>query len=129
MKKFNFLVILVLLFLSCNNETKNEITKIEVLKNNYDFGKITIQDTIIYTFKIKNISDRKLKINNIATSCGCTTIGEIDSIADKNEEVNIKVQFIPKKEQIDSYVSNSIVLETNTVPPYIIFRLKGNVVK
>ena len=124
---FKSILLLFLILGSCNLKKKNSLAKIEIIETEFNFGKTTLNDTITHSFKIKNLTDTKLKINNLATSCGCTTTGTIDSIANKNETIEIKVQFIPKKEQLDKEVSNSVVVEMNTEPPFIILKLKGNV--
>ena len=126
-KPFLILLFLFLILCSCNSKKENTITKIEILDKEFNFGKATLKDTIVHTFKIKNLTNTKLKINNLATSCGCTTIGKIDSIANKNEIIEVKLQFIPKKEQIGNQVTNSVVVEMNTEPPFTVFRLKGKV--
>ncbi|CAI8366999.1 MAG: Uncharacterised protein [Polaribacter sp. SA4-10] len=115
-----------LVLLSCNVQKNKTIplSKIEALENEFDFGSITSKDTITHTFKIKNLAKTSLIVNNIATSCGCTTIGKIDSIYSNNEVVDITVQFIANNEQYGK-VSNSVVVEMNTEPSFMIFRLKG----
>tara|TARA_B110000091_G_C13782181_1_gene461681 strand:+ start:1091 stop:1489 length:399 start_codon:yes stop_codon:yes gene_type:complete len=115
-----------LVLLSCNVQKNKTIplSKIEALENEFDFGSITSKDTITHTFKITNHANTSLIVHNIATSCGCTTIGKIDSIYSNNEVVDITVQFIANNEQYGK-VSNSVVVEMNTEPSFMIFRLKG----
>ncbi|HVK98116.1 MAG TPA: DUF1573 domain-containing protein [Flavisolibacter sp.] len=44
-----------------------------VVKEEHDFGKIPQGKPVYYTFEIKNNGDTPLKLENVQTSCGCTT--------------------------------------------------------
>lgn len=44
-----------------------------VVKEEHDFGKIPQGKPVYYTFEIKNNGDGPLKLENVQTSCGCTT--------------------------------------------------------
>lgn len=127
------LLLITLTLISCGKSKQDReinnatIAKTEILKKEYDFGTIKVGDTVNHIFYIKNISNQDLKINNIGTSCGCTSIGKIDSLAKKGEKLTISIQFIAKKEQTGR-ISNSAVVEMNTNPPFSVFRLKGNVI-
>ncbi|MGY0407821.1 MAG: DUF1573 domain-containing protein [Polaribacter sp.] len=118
-------------FISCKNANKKQdklkdIAKIEVIEKEFNFGNATLNDTIVHIFKVKNISNQILKIKKLAPSCRCTTSKDIDSIANKNEYVEFKIQYIPKKDDLGK-ISNSLVVEMNTEPPFTIFRLTGNI--
>lgn len=106
---------------------KEKLAKIEVSQKTFDFGNIHIGDTITHVFKIQNKSVNKLYVHKIATSCNCTTIGNIDSIAKKDEVIAIKTRFIAK-EELKGKVSNSVIVEMNTKPSFIVLRLKGYVI-
>jgi hypothetical protein len=112
----------VVILISCKkNEAKFAVLKTE---KTFNFGAISLHDTINHIFFIKNISDKNLEISQIGTSCGCTGVIVSDSIISKNEYAKIKVQFIPKKDQI-GVINNSIVIEANTNPPYTTIYIKG----
>lgn len=54
-------------------ETSSNV-KVETLERNYDWGEIKYDgEKATKTFKIKNIGTEELKLNNIKTSCTCTT--------------------------------------------------------
>lgn len=118
------LIIILTVFVGCK-KSQPEFALLETEKE-FDFGTITLKDTVKHTFKIKNISEISLKISEIGTSCGCTGAIVSDSIIEKNEFAEIEVQFIPKKEQIGK-ITNSIVIEANTNPPYTTLYLNGSV--
>jgi len=77
MKKINIiaiiisLAILTALIVSAVNYDKSPKIEIDLLE--YDFGKIRKQDGVVSkNFEIKNSGSKKLIINDITTSCGCT---------------------------------------------------------
>lgn len=124
MTKFKIVgfLLIVALCVSCKKSLP-DFALLETEKE-FDFGTITLNDTVKHTFKIKNISDLPLKISEIGTSCGCTGAIVSDSIVEKNEFAEIEVQFIPKKEQMGK-IANSIVIEANTNPPFTTLYLNG----
>ncbi|KAF2519002.1 DUF1573 domain-containing protein [Flavobacterium salilacus subsp. salilacus] len=119
------LFVITIMFLSCDKKT--EFATIEFEKE-IDFGTISSKDTVIKIFKIYNTSEIPLKISEIGTSCGCTGAILSDSIVKKGNYAEIEVSYHPKKEETGS-VSNSIVIEANTNPPYTALYLKGNVIE
>lgn len=48
-------------------------TEIEFINPSYAFGKVTEGETVMHTFKFRNIGNENLIISNIDTGCGCTT--------------------------------------------------------
>lgn len=120
------LSIFFLLFISCNEKNKHYAT-IKYTKE-IDFGTIHSQDTVTKTFKIKNISENSLKINQIKTSCGCTVAKVNDSIVKKNESTDIIVQFIADNDKIGK-INKSVVIDANTNPNFTVLYLKGIVEK
>lgn len=119
-------LLFVITFISCNKK-KEEFAKLEYNKI-FNFGKITLNDTVRYAFKIKNISDTDFKIKQIGTSCGCTAAKITDSTVSKNETIEIKVKFVPKKEDKGlGLIKNSIVIDGNTNPPFTTFYITGKV--
>ena len=131
MNKLLFPLMIMLLLSSCKKKKEititDNLTKIEIKEREFDFGNAYLGDTVIHVFKIKNITNTYLKIKKTATSCGCTTLGIIDSLAEKGETIEFKLQYIPKDDN-KGKVSNSLVVEMNTEPSFAVFRLKGNVV-
>lgn len=124
----SFIVIIAFVLINCKKSNlKEEIgIKFETSNKKYNFGDIRVNDTITHSFYVKNLSKQNLIISKVATSCGCTSVGNIDSLIMPNKKTEIKIQFIAKKEQVGS-ITNSIVVEMNTKPPFTVFRLEGNV--
>ena len=124
-----YILFILLLFNHCTNKKNNlnEIALIKIDQKEFSYGNASLKDTIVHTFKIKNISDNDLKIKKVATSCGCTSIGFSDSIASKNEYIYFKLQYIPNKNDFGEII-NSLVVESNTNPSFTVFRLKVNII-
>ena len=72
------MIILVLLSFFLTSSTPNVDTGIAPLvewqdSTNFDFGDIVHQKPVKHQFTFKNISDQPITIDNIRTTCGCTT--------------------------------------------------------
>src|SRR5687768_16777195 len=53
-----------------------EASSVEILQlkeTEFNFGKIVQGKPVYHTFEIVNKSDKPLKLDNVAASCGCTT--------------------------------------------------------
>jgi hypothetical protein len=110
------------LFLSCN---ENKYASLET-KKDFNFGERKIGDTIICEFKLKNVSKIPLKIEQIATSCGCTVAKITDSVIMMNESKILTVNFIPTPNKIGN-VKNSIVINSNTNPNFTVLHIIGKI--
>lgn len=112
----------------CNRtEPNDQFIEIEIQEREFDFGTVHLNDTIYKDFSINNISKKNLYIKNIRTSCNCSKVGILDSIALPGETIDIKIQFIARTSLVGD-ISNTIVVETNTNPPFNIFKLNGFIV-
>jgi hypothetical protein len=104
--------------------------RIEVTPLFMDLGNVT-EEGFNYTFTVKNLGDRALKINKVTTSCGCT-LASIDSDSiNPGDRAGIHVSFNPKfmKEEIRGEVSRTIFVKSNDPEnPDIEIKIKANVV-
>jgi len=116
------LFILISFLFGCK---KDEFSKFDS-KKTHNFGIAKIGDTIRYEFKLKNVSDNLLKINQIGTSCSCTGAIISDSIIKKNNFAVISITYIPTIEN-KGFIKNSIVVEANTNPTFTTLYLEGMV--
>lgn len=78
MIKFNpIAILLILLTVSCKNPTNKTVTEpqsqIEFKQMTYDYGTIPYLGDGTCKFEFINTSDVPLVINNVKTSCGCTS--------------------------------------------------------
>jgi hypothetical protein len=92
----------------------------------YDFGDITEGDTVSRNFKFKNEGEFPLIINNINTSCGCTTPEWPKKPIEPGQESSIKVMFNSQGKR--GAQNKTVTVYANTDPPYteISFRVMVN---
>ena len=104
-----FILFSLNLMFSCKKETKKskeieeefiEQVYSEVLIDNrdFDFGNISINDTVNYTYKIKNISNEPLIVTKLVSNCNCVEMNFNKMTIQKNQEMDIVTKFIAKKE-------------------------------
>jgi len=68
-----FVISFSALFLSAQNNTQVVSEAAQFNQTTHDFGNIPQGKPVYYTFEVTNISKEPLKIENVQTSCGCTT--------------------------------------------------------
>jgi len=91
------LVIVSTFFITYEREVGfNVYTKVEILENPYNFGKITINDSVFYDFKIKNIGENSFLITEINSSKNVFTDFKLQ-LYQKNEIAIVRVKYIPKE--------------------------------
>lgn len=61
------------LFLFAQNNTQSVSEALQFKETTHDFGDIPQGKPVYYTFQVVNISKEPVKIENVQTSCGCTT--------------------------------------------------------
>ncbi len=66
---------------------------IKVNTEKHDFGKIVQGTPVVYTFEIKNVSDKPIVIENTWASCGCTTPDKIVDPILPGKSAPLKVQY------------------------------------
>jgi hypothetical protein len=66
---------------------------IKVNAEKHDFGKIVQGTPVVYTFEIKNVSDKPIVIENTWASCGCTTPDKIVDPILPGKTAPLKVQY------------------------------------
>ncbi len=118
------LIVICFFTLACNdpidqkkqNESNSNLTTsifwVDSIKN---LGKVKMGDTIAFSFKFKNKGDNLLIINNIESSCSCTSIDMANKIIPKNDSGTINAVFDTRK-SITGFVRKSIEITSNTVP-------------
>ncbi len=92
-----FLVLIPsLFFFSCREKKQSapvEDTRIELKKNNWDFGNITEGEEVSHTFYFKNTGKHSLIIKKIETGCGCTTVDYSKAPVLPGKEGKIEIAF------------------------------------
>ncbi len=89
--------------------------EIEADNISYDFGKVTRAGGVVETkFKISNAGGGDLVVNNISTSCGCTTADLSSHTIKAGESVDLVVKFDPDfHKEPQGKLERSVTLFTN----------------
>jgi Protein of unknown function (DUF1573) len=69
----------------------DDVIKVNSLK--HDFGKIPQGKPVVYSFEIKNTSDKPVVVENTYASCGCTTPDKIVEPIAPGATTKLKVQY------------------------------------
>ncbi|WNM17839.1 DUF1573 domain-containing protein [Flavobacterium capsici] len=107
-----------------NNILNPDNTEIKVQNSVYRFKEISLKDSLTHDFYIKNTTDKELLLKNVMSNCKCIIIDFEKKPTTKNDSTKITVKFKP---EVVGFAEKNIVVEANTVPPYTILALKGNV--
>lgn len=89
----------------------------------YDFGTIEEGAIVEHEFKFKNEGEYPLILNNISSSCGCTTPEWPKEPIGPDQTSSIKVRFDSKNKSGPQV--KTITVYANTEPAYSELRLKG----
>lgn len=114
-------------FLSCKKtvSTNDDLySSIFIEEKEHNFSKKNANDTISFTFKIKNISNVPYEIIAVSQSCGCTTTNFTDGPILIDEYADVTVEYIPESEDFGE-VMKSIVVSDNSNEGFQVFYLKG----
>ena len=110
-KKYYVAIILLSLFLSCINNTKN----IEIFDfKEIDLGTVSKNDTVHFKINVTNPMIEDLYIKKISSSCGCTIISLNDSIVKSKHQTQLNVEFITSANNDKGSIEKAIVIETNS---------------
>lgn len=123
------LLLLISIFYFGKKEEINNVldptnTKIEIETSTFEFGTMSLHDTLRHTFIIKNVSNNELLIKNVLSNCECTVVSFDKKPIKQNETTKISVVFIPISK---GNTEKDVVIEANTSPPFTILSLKGKV--
>lgn len=59
----------------------------------FDFGEALPQRTLAKEFRLSNQGDEDLRIEKVATSCGCTVVGTYDAVIAPGRATTIRVSL------------------------------------
>ncbi|MCE7042578.1 DUF1573 domain-containing protein [Dyadobacter sp. CY312] len=129
---FAFLFGISISLLSCSgtekkSESKQAGSKLPVLalmdSSSYDFGTVQEGAVVEHTFRFRNDGEFPLILNNITSSCGCTTPEWPKEPIEANATSSIKVRFDTKNKSGPQV--KTITVYANTEPAYSELRLRG----
>lgn len=104
--------------------------EIEVIPTFIDLGDVT-KEGFNYTFTVKNIGDKPLKIERVSTSCGCTLATIKSELILPKEGADLLVTFNPKlmDEEVKGKISRIIFIKSNDPEnPDVEIKITANVV-
>jgi hypothetical protein len=76
-------------------ETKVDGPRIKFLETSYDFGRIQPTEKLTHDFIVTNLGNAVLRITDVTSSCGCTTLGAWDREVPPKGTGRIPVNFDP----------------------------------
>ena len=107
-------------------ETQNNDAAIQFIKLAHDFGDIKEADgSVEHIFKFVNNSNSVLFINDVKTSCGCTTPDWTKQPVKPGENGFIKAVSDPHNRP--GSFNKTLTIVTNSITPQIRLYIKGNV--
>ncbi len=71
----------------------DEIPRIEILPEFYDFGEIATNDIVSHNFVVKNSGEKPLEIKRVATSCACATAQIAKNVIESGQEAELLVTY------------------------------------
>lgn len=85
----------------------------------HDFGIISDTDPVSHAFKVKNNSDKAVRLLNVQASCGCTTAKYDDTIG-PGREIDLVLTFSPKGRSGRQYKSLTITTDSPQCPQVVL---------
>ncbi len=110
------------------DEEKENAPHIFTESDSYDFGTDTTGNKITHTFTIKNVGKSPLLIHKVKTSCGCTTLKQIQNEIKPGESIPVEVIFSTYGKT--GYRMQNVDLITNDpIQPKLSLFIKGNLIE
>lgn len=75
------------------DKSKQVVTKVNVDKTSVSMGNFNWQEEQKATFTLKNTGDKLLVIQDVATSCGCTTVSYSKEPVQPGKETTLEVAY------------------------------------
>ncbi len=108
------------------DENMGSLPAFEFPVKEYNFGTVIQGEKVSYTFKFKNTGGSELIINNVKTSCGCTSPKWSKEPIKPGQEGNIEVIFDSHGRHGEQ--NKTIKVFANTQPKTVELRILCNIV-
>ncbi|MCG8476109.1 MAG: DUF1573 domain-containing protein [Cytophagales bacterium] len=108
-----------------SGEKAKKTAKFEFEEKVYNFGKVKEGDIVTHVFKFKNTGKQPLIINNIRTTCGCTTPEYTKTPVGVDQSGKITIRFNTKHKRYRQV--KTITVFANTDPVTTVLELRGEV--
>lgn len=104
-------------------EENTILTKIQVKKHTISLGRFNWQEEQKAQFMIYNVGNRPLVINDVTTSCGCTSVDYSKQPVSPGDSVSLQVAY---KADHPEHFDKTITVYCNTNPSLIRLRIIGD---
>ena len=104
-------------------EDKEIQTEVTIDKTSVSFGKFDWQEEQKTTFTLKNAGDKPLVIQDVTTSCGCTTVAYSKEPVRPGKETVIEVGY---KAESPGYFNKTITVYCNAEISPLTLKISGN---
>lgn len=124
--KTHILIVLLMVIGSNCQSIKSKLVIIE--GNTFNYGNVSIGDTIVHTFSLKNVGNSNLEILKIVPSCSCTVVN-LEKKSIKPKEISkMTIRFTFKNEDIGEN-DKQVIIRTDSDSSLVILNLIGSVKK
>lgn len=107
-----------------SNDKKNILqTKVSVDKSSVSLGSFDWQKEQIISFRIKNIGNKALVIQNVNTSCGCTTVNYSREPIQPGKEIALEVIY---KAEHPEHFNKTISIYCNAEVSPVVLKISGD---
>lgn len=122
MKKFAYLLSLILFASAGLVIAQEQNSKIVFEKTTHDFGTLKEGDPAVYTFKFTNKSDKEISLVNVKASCGCTTPSYTREVVKPGASGEIQVSYATQGRPGPINKSVTVTYDTTEQPVYLFIR-------
>lgn len=105
------------------DKSKQVVTKVNVDKTSVSLGGFDWQEEQKATFTLKNTGDKLLVIQDVATSCGCTTVSYSKEPVQPGKEVALEVTY---KAERPEHFAKTITVYCNAKDSPLTLRISGD---
>lgn len=105
------------------DKSKQVVTKVNVDKTSVSLGGFDWQEEQKATFTLKNAGDKLLVIQDVATSCGCTTVSYSKEPVQPGKEVALEVTY---KAERPEHFAKTITVYCNAKDSPLTLRISGD---
>jgi hypothetical protein len=104
------------------------LPRLDMPSMEYDFGSIPKSPDVAYIFSVQNTGTADLVIQNLVTSCGCTTAELTSSVIPPGQRADLTVTFDPDFHKTEGEVVRLVWFATNDpTQPWAEVRIVANV--
>lgn len=104
-------------------EENTIFTKIQVKANTLSLGRFNWQEEQKAQFMIYNVGNRPLVINDVTTSCGCTSVDYPKKPVSPGDSISLQVNY---KADHPEHFNKTITVYCNTNPSLIQLKIRGD---